>query len=65
MKAFVVEVWFVFVFFNLVGDIRKACEAVGSFLILSPNDPDQIKNKEFFASIDNVEEEFFTPRKVR
>lgn len=44
------------------GDVKKACEAVASFLYLRTNDTVMLENRLFYETLDEVGPEFFTPR---
>lgn len=51
-------------FLLLVGDLKKACEAVESYLLFYPADETMLANKNYYLSLPKVEESYFTPRKV-
>ncbi|XP_013772511.1 prolyl 3-hydroxylase 1-like [Limulus polyphemus] len=50
-----------FAYFH-IGKVRKACEAVASYLLLMPEDPIMIENKVFYSKLNEVQEEWFAPR---
>ncbi|XP_016841537.1 prolyl 3-hydroxylase 2 [Nasonia vitripennis] len=50
-----------FAYYKL-GDLRKACETVETFLLFFPSDDTMLANKEFYASLPIVDEDYFTPR---
>ncbi|PNF23098.1 hypothetical protein B7P43_G09122, partial [Cryptotermes secundus] len=45
-----------------VGNLRKACEAVASYLMFYPADETMMNNKEYYFKLPKVEKDFFTPR---
>ncbi|XP_049783374.1 prolyl 3-hydroxylase 1-like [Schistocerca cancellata] len=45
-----------------VGDMKKACEAVATYLLFSPADETMLQNKKYYLSLPKVEKEFFKPR---
>jgi hypothetical protein len=47
-----------------VNDLKKACEATETYLLLQPYDQTMKYNKEFYLGLPNVDETFFVPRKV-
>jgi len=46
----------------LVGDLFKACQAVASYQLFSPEDETMTSNKEFYLSLPEVTETMFEPR---
>jgi hypothetical protein len=57
---------FNFIHFSIceVGNLRKACEAVASYLMFYPADETMKNNKEYYLKLPKVEKDFFTPREV-
>lgn len=53
-------------FFNfVVGNLRKACEAVASYLLFFPDDETMLSNMKFYSGLPKVQENFFQPKEVR
>ena len=53
------------VFFVFAGNnLQKACAAVGSYLLLRPEDETMLTNKNFYLQQAGISEEDFQPRKV-
>ncbi|XP_029678000.1 prolyl 3-hydroxylase 2-like [Formica exsecta] len=50
-----------FAYYKL-GNLKKACAAVASFLLFLPADETMLHNKDYYSSQPKVEEEYFTPR---
>ena len=53
---------YVFVFAG--NNLQKACAAVGSYLLLRPEDETMLTNKNFYLQQAGISEEDFQPRKV-
>ena len=45
-------------------NLQKACAAVGSYLLLRPEDETMLTNKNFYLQQAGISEEDFQPRKV-
>lgn len=48
-----------------MGNLRKACEAVASYLLFFPDDETMLSNMKYYSSVPKVQENFFQPREVR
>lgn len=48
-----------------VGNLRKACEAVASYLLFYPDDETMLSNMRYYSSLPKVQDTFFEPREVR
>ncbi|KAK3863987.1 hypothetical protein Pcinc_030286 [Petrolisthes cinctipes] len=44
------------------GDMKKACEAVASYLVMSPEDEVQNRNKQYYMAQQSATEDMFVPR---
>jgi hypothetical protein len=44
--------------------LKKACEAVASYLVFYPADETMLNNKQYYTKLPKVKEDFFTPREV-
>lgn len=47
-----------------VGDIKRTCQAVESYLLFFPADETMLNNKDYYSNLPKVEADFFTPREV-
>lgn len=47
-----------------VGKLKPACQAVASYLLFYPEDLDMKRNLQFYKSLSEVNDSFFTPREV-
>ncbi|XP_021914351.1 prolyl 3-hydroxylase 1-like isoform X2 [Zootermopsis nevadensis] len=45
-----------------IGNVKKACEAVASYLIFYPADETMLNNKQYYTKLPQVEKDFFAPR---
>ncbi|XP_069694101.1 cartilage-associated protein-like isoform X2 [Periplaneta americana] len=45
-----------------VGDMKKACKAVASYLLFFPGDETMLNNKDYYLKLPKVQKEYFTPR---
>lgn len=50
--------------YSLVGDIKKTCQAVESYLLFLPADETMVDNKEYYRNLPKVQENYFVPRPV-
>ena len=48
----------------VVGNLKKAAEAVGTYLLFKPNDDEMLKNQQFYLEQAEVTEEDIKPRMV-
>jgi leucine proline-enriched proteoglycan (leprecan) len=44
--------------------LKKACEAVASYLVFYPADETMLNNKQYYMKLPKFEKDFFTPREV-
>lgn len=47
-----------------MGKLKAACQAVASYLLFYPDDDDMKRNEQYYKSLPEISEKFFTPREV-